>query len=1336
MPLRRLAVLLTCIVCSGLTGQATVQDDYIIEYLDVTDGLASNYVSSIVTDDRGIKWMATEGGLNSFDGHRFELYIPRTVGPGLPSENVEMLLPSSDGQVWIATKGGGIVKYDPGLDRFANFTAALDSLIPPGFRVLALAEDGNERLWIASENNGVIVVDPTAASVVMHRSPGRRVAAIMADHAGNVWYGMDSILFQYRVKEDAFATYPGIPRLIGLAEDVGASRLWLASGRQLAAFNLQSNALEHRETVEDIPAGFYIKCLRTGPAGTLWLGTWGGGLFLRRPNGRYEEMRLSRLYEGTADANHRSIIDIHCDDNGLVWLATGFGGVVKLNPRKGFRFLGNQPQRESVLRDNNVRAIEVDATNTVWLGTHGGGVHRWTPGGVPAAAGTTPLTKINDILIEGGEQLVAGREGAWRSQSSGGSPRLDVEISHVATLHRDARGGLWIGAQEDGLAYRPGEGDTVPPIRFSDSRSQLANPRVNAFAEYGPYLWIGTYGGVHRLDLRTRKIDRPEAIGGVPSGSPICHDLLARAGELWVATPSGLSLYRVGPHGDLELGDVYTTEDGLPDDFVTAITMSADGIVWGSTSRGLFRLDPQNGHVVTFGPKDGLTAGAFNIAAVAQGPDRVLYFGGTNGLIYFHPDSIVTYRPPPPLVLTTLEVNGELVEVGDTLLGKVVLPAALDRVESIKLSYTLSSFSLGYAVTDYLGSETLTSQYRLRGLSDRWVEVSEFGRLNFNGLRPGKYVLELRGSRDRFTWSEPVVLGIHIPPPPWRSLPAYLLYFLVLCGIVYAIRRTALVKQRLESRTELAELKEQQKHELTESKLAFFTNISHELRTPLTLILTPLTDLLRAGALLPETRRVLSGVHRNSARLLDLVNQLLDFRKAESGQLRLRAAQGDFTAFVREIHRSFQPLADSKAITYRMVLDDDLREDIYYDRDKLEIVLCNLLSNAFKFCKQEVRLTLSFDAERVVVSVADDGPGIPPEERERVFERFTQLHHHHESSPISSGIGLAFSRYITELHHGSVTVAEGPLSGANFVVSLPKGRDHLSPEDLLTNFRGHDDRRHYTESIAPADQAETADTPTSLLLVDDNPEILEYLRRHLSVRYAVITARNGVEALELARENIPEVVVSDVMMPEMDGIELCKRLKQDVATSHIPVLLLTARTSTVYQLTGLREGADDYVTKPFSTEVLLARVSNLLQNRERLRSHYLNQLRFEPRQLPPTDDPEEAFLRKLTEIVTENVEEAELTGDFLAAKLFVSRSTLFRKIKSLTGLSINAFIRSVRLQRAAERLVAEPHLSISQIAYESGFKDAKYFRKTFQKQFDALPSEYRIPEADAGEPIP
>ena len=1333
MLVRSLLFSLSCFVCSGLTGQATVQDDYIIEYLDVTDGLASNYVSSVVTDDRGIKWMATEGGLNSFDGNRFELYIPRNVGDGLRSENVELLLPSADGDVWIATKGGGISKYHPGLDQFVNFDAVLDTLMKPSFRALALAEDGKGRLWIASEENGVIVLNGGKGTVDMHRSPGKQIPTIMADRQGNVWYGIDSTLVQYRIEDDTFATYPALPRITGIAEDVPASLLWLAGGRQLAVFDLRTHRLQDREVVENLPAGFNINSLRKGEAGTLWLGTWGGGLFLRRGKGSYEEMHLSRLYEGKADANHRSIIDIHCDEHGLVWLSTAFGGVVKLTPRKGFHFLGNQPQRESVLRDNNVRTIAVDSTNTVYLGTHGGGVHRWTAGSNPVSAGLAPLTKINDILLGSGEQIVAGREGAWRSLPSGRLARLDGDVSHIAALHRDSRGGLWIGAQQDGLAYRPDGRDTFPPVSFADTRELLVSPRVNAFAEYGHFLWIGTYGGVHRLDLRTRRIELPEAVGAGPIGSPICHDLLAQDGELWVATPTGLIRYRVDPDGDLELRETYTTDDGLPDDFVSAITTSPNGYVWGSTSRGLFCLNPQTGHLVPFGPKDGLTAGAFNIGAVARGPDHMLYFGGTNGLIYFHPDSIVTYRPPPPLVLTTLEINGEPVNVGDTVAGRVILPSALDRVKSIRLSYTLASFSLGYAVTDYLGAETLTSQYRLLGLSDRWVPVSEFGRLNFNGLRPGNYVLELRGSRDRQTWSEPVRLGIDIPPPPWQSLPAYVGYFLALCGIVYVVRRSAVAKQRLESRTEMAELKEQQKHELTESKLAFFTNISHELRTPLTLILTPLTDLLRTGALLPETRNVLSGVHRNSARLLDLVNQLLDFRRAESGQLRLRAAPGNFTAFVREIYRSFQPLADSKAITYRMVVDADSNEDIYYDRDKLEIVLCNLLSNGFKFCRKEILLTLSSDREQIMVSVADDGPGIPPEERLRVFERFTQLHNHPESLPISSGIGLAFSRYIIELHHGSIDVSEGPLSGANFTLHLPKGRSHLQPEDILTDFRGHDDRRHYTEAMVPERTKETTETPenqASLLVVDDNPEILDYLHRHLSRHYSVTTANNGKQGLEYAREHGPDVVVSDVMMPEMDGIEFCKHLKNDVATSHIPVLLLTARTSTVYQLTGLREGADDYVTKPFSTEVLLARVSNLLENRARLRSHYLNQLRFEPRSLPPTDDPEEAFLRKLTGIVTEHIEQDDLSGDFLASKLFVSRSTLYRKIKSLTGLSINAFIRSVRLQRAAERLLAEPHLSIGQIAYESGFKDAKYFRKTFQKQFDALPSEYRIPEGD------
>ncbi|MFK8165216.1 MAG: two-component regulator propeller domain-containing protein [Lewinella sp.] len=1308
-----------------LSGQGSIQESYAITYLDVGDGLASNYVSSIISDYRGIKWLASEGGLNTYDGKNFKTYTPRTVGDGLLSENVELLCPTRDGQFWLATKNGGISKYDPRLDEFTNFNAALGDLMDANFWARALAEDKYGRLWIGTLRHGIIVLDPEKAEVVMHRHNGTHIMGVISDQYGNIWYGDVEQMVHYNAAEDNFVKFLTKRKVIRLAEDTLNKRIWLASGREVAYLDLSSHELHEFKDIKEIPRGFQIESLNIDLYGRLWFGTWGGGLFVRKINGEIEEISINRSYDGARSVNLKSVINIHIDGQGLVWLGTAFGGVVKMSPRGGFSYLGNQPNQETGLLDNHVRCITAAKDGTIWFGTNGGGLHEWRKGNPPKAREDINMRKVKTIVITNDNlPIVGGKSGILKAEENGKITRIEVGAQEVAVLHKDRDDGLWTGSQYQGLAYLPGPSSLLPAIDFSDLKEKMANLRVNAFAEDDNNLWVGSYGGVHRYDLNGRSLFPPNVIGGDSLPSTICHDLLVKDGELWVATPAGLAQMKITDEGQLISLETYTAKEGLPDDFVTAINIDNNGFFWGSTSRGLFRLDPKTGHILSFGVSDGITAGAFNIGATALDNKGNLYFGGTNGLVYFDPNGISTDRPPPVLVLTNLDIDGKQVKVKEEISGKTPLSRVISDVKELNLSYQYSSFSLAYATTDYLGTETVTSQYRLRGLSEEWIDVPEFGSLTFTGLRSGTYDLELRGSRDRTNWSHPVVLGLRIPPPPWRSTLAYLLYVLLAGLFLYLVRRNEMRRQELTSRTELAELAELKERELTEVKLKFFTNISHELRTPLTLILSPLTDLLGDRRLVAHTHDIITGVHKNASRLLDLVNQLLDFRKSESGQLQLKTAPGDFEAFAREIFRSFQPLADSRKLNYHFTSKGTFN-DFYYDRDKMEVVICNLLSNAFKFCEKEVVFTLSPADEGLCFSVADDGPGIPEKDRAKVFDRFVQLHHDDVNLPISSGIGLAFSKRIIELHHGCISLTDRPAGGAVFQVNLPSGQVHLGEEEILSDFRGHDDQRHYTEEVPPATVMVAAEIRPTLLLVDDNAEILAYLEGQLNELYRVITARDGEAALELALKQIPDIVVSDVMMPKMDGIELCKHLKTEVATSHIPVLLLTARTSTVFQVSGLKEGADDYITKPFSSDVLRARLGSLLSNRNKLRKYYRNQLRFEPGELPVKADPEEEFLRKLTTLILDRLEEENLSGDILARELFMSRSTLFRKTKSLTGLSISAFIRGVRLRRVAERLLAEPQTPIGQIAYEVGFKDAKYFRKSFQQEFGDLPSTFR-----------
>jgi signal transduction histidine kinase/AraC-like DNA-binding protein len=657
----------------------------------------------------------------------------------------------------------------------------------------------------------------------------------------------------------------------------------------------------------------------------------------------------------------------------------------------------------------------------------------------------------------------------------------------------------------------------------------------------------------------------------------------------------------------------------------------------------------------------------------------------------------------------------------------------LSYLNEITLTDKEKSFSIGFVNNDF--NKRNKFAYKLIGYQDQWINLGHVKEIDFTGLSSslfsdGKYKLIVASSLDNVNWENSSELLINIKPSPFLSFPALMIYILTLILLFYLIIRIYSNGLKLKSSLINSEKDKKREMDFAESKLGFFTNISHEFRTPLTLIISPIQEILNSTDLKANVSNKLTTVEKNANKLLNLINELLDFRKADHGLLKIKVAYGNFKNFSHEIFLLFNELAKSKNIEYEFICNED-EINLPFDRNKIEIVISNLISNALKFTPSGGKITVMVSSANGYCncSVRDTGIGIPVKDVDKIFDEFYMVKSKLKNQTPGTGIGLFLSKKIIELHHGSINVLSDYGDGSEFIFSISMDANNYREVDL--NFKKSEDLSVYhLENNTNSINNVSIESRETILVIDDNKDIRTYLNSLLSDNYEIIEAENGEVGLKLALSKIPDLIISDIMMPVMDGIELCSKLKKELSTSHIPIILLTARNSTLFEVSGFESGADDYITKPFKANILKARVTSLLDNRNNTRKHLLNKVRFEPVIDPNSnDDVEIGFIEKAIVLVEENIQNPNFGIDKMTDYFCMSQSTLYRKIKSLTGLSLTAFIRSVRLKKAAY-LISTTDTKLTYVCYEVGFNDYKYFRTSFKQQFGCLPSKYKSSKVD------
>jgi signal transduction histidine kinase/AraC-like DNA-binding protein/streptogramin lyase len=1305
-----------------------LSEEFVIDFLDVRKGLLSNFVTRTVSDDNNLKYFATEGGVSRYDGYGFKSYRPGQEYPELNSENIETLFKDRDNNIWIGTKSGGVSVLDIKTNQIRNYNHLLENPDRRHLRVIALNQDGEGRILVGTWSKGVFVLDIREEKLVAHYPSAHPIYKIIRDTHDNIWYITNTSLHKYDPSESRRFSFPTRYTMYDLVHDTSRNRLWLVgnSGRKVCLQSFNFESLKVTEHPINLEAAF-VKSIALDPKNRLWLGSWGDGLYISDPGvTRFQKTNTSPQGSMFGNVNYEMILDIDIDQNGIAWLSTAHGGVLILYPNKGFHQIAASRRLSDM--DQNTISIHKDQKGNLYLGTLTQGLYIQKNGSLPEKVGGIAQTRVNTIYEKANTLFVGTNRGLYVVRNNDFANALHLfKEDKITAVYLDSKQNLWIGTQQRGLkmTHYPTDPRLEKCRIYAEEQKgkfAIENNRINQIREDDRgNIWLATYSGLNLFDPATGAFLPHQALLGENLPSVIINSLYIQGSTLYLGTSLGFAILSFQDK-KLSLNALYDARNGLTNDFICAIETDQAGRFWLSTSTSLTRFDPRKKSFVNYDREDGVMVNSLHIGASYRDSAGNLYFGGSNGIVTFNPSGLSNRFTVPEVVWTKLMVNNQALEVGQEINGDVILTQNIQYTDAIALSYRQNHLSLSFAANDFFGADNITYHYQLRGFQDQWVNLGGKNEINFTSLSPGTYELLVRASRNNQDWSQVKKLQIRVGVPPWLSWYAFLFYFLLLAGILLLVRYVSVRQARLKADLRIVQIEKEKEHALNEAKINFFTNISHEFRTPLTLIMSPVSEILDDLNLATPLREKMVLVESNAKRMLNLINQLLDFRKSEHGLLRLKMVRSDFVGFAREVYLSFQNMARNKLITYEFLSEIE-EAPVDFDRDQMEIVLCNLLSNAFKYTKEggTIRFRVYQRDENLGVDIEDNGIGLSEESIRNIFNRFYQVQNAQTAKMVGSGIGLAFSKNIVELHEGTISVESRPEQGTCFTVLLPS-QSNINP---LVPAIGHEEaeEQDWAEITAlPGGQQPQQET---LLVVDDNADIRTYLKSLLGEEYRILEAENGLEALGIANREHPDLIISDVMMPEMDGITFCQEIKQQIATSHIPVILLTARSSVMYEINGLQTGADDYITKPFNPIIVKTRIHNILENRKKLREHYFNRVRFEPETLEVNEENLDAvFIDKAIKLVNDNLQNEDFGIEAMVEQLFMSQSTLYRKIKSLTGLSLTGFIRSVKLKKAAQ-LILENQMKLSHVAYEVGFNDYKHFRKSFQQQFGCLPSDYR-----------
>lgn len=1350
--------------------KADFHSAYNFSHIDNTDGLSHNQVHSLMQDSRGFLWVGTLSGLNRLDGNGIKIFKSGDDTISLCDNNVYGLFESPDGKIWIKTTNSWNV-FDPVTETFSLvLNVTLGDITFPSLDLNRVFVDCMNRCWFTTLSHGVICKNDSLDKVtqLIHDDNNDKslssgyYSGIVDDSDGNIW-----VISNFGVLEKIDKNSLTVIDRIELAPQESnvtyfnlfidkEGLLWVnAMNNALGAYvyNPENGSVKHFSTTSSkyrVTSDIITQIIQDDN-GVIWIATDHGGINLfDKETDSFMYLKHDPFNQSSISADN--VVSLELDRQGTMWVGTFRDGIDCFH-KDAFLFntIKDNPINANDINDNDITCITEDKNGYIWFGSNGKGLV-----GYDRLSGrfshfrndkSNANSLSNDVIVS---MTVDNENKLWIGTYFGGLNCFDgkrfnhyrydknnhesLSDDRVFSVLEDSKNNIWVGTLGGGLNLLNNSNNVFYHFREGDINSVRSDFIMNMEEDNKGNIWIATAVGLSRFIVETGRFVFYQHEDGNPrslSNSNIQNICVDKNGELWIGTREGLN------HFNYETNDfdVIKTEHGLPDNYICSLVGDTLGNLWVTTPYHLLRLiwpasDTVADVVITqYDELDGLQSGEFNVNSAYCMQNGDIYIGGTKGVTYFSPNQIkkeISYKNQ--LVITGFSLFNKPISIGEDVDGRVLFEKSFYEVEEIVLKHDENVFSIEFSDLSFLRNDTEHFFYKMDGFNSDWIELEkDMHSVQFANLSPGEYQFVIRKAED-INSSDYVEkeLTVIIKTPFWKSRYAYIFYFLFIIGALLLVREIVLTRERIKTESEMEKRSANMQREMDMMKLRFFTNISHELKTPLSLILSPIEDLLKESTNTKQYNQ-LQLIHRNALRLFNMVNQLLDFRKMEAQKVELVLSDGDIVSFVRNAVDSFVDMANKKDISL------DLKTQysqlfVSFDKRKIERILFNLLSNAFKFTPgnghviveinsvgveqiptEGIEVDRTFDTF-IELRVEDNGIGISPENKQLVFERFFQENKDSDKYNEGSGIGLSITKEYSRLMGGDVTLVSEKGKGTTFLVYIPLRQNKQTEESI---------NREQTEE--EFEMQEKDERPT-LLIVEDNDDFRSYLNQSFNNQYNIIEAADGGEGLKQAVTIIPDLIVSDVMMPVMDGIEMCRKVKSDVRTSHIPVILLTAVNNQEKMLEGFEIGADDYVTKPFNPDILASRIHNLINQREKLHRNFKMQMKLEPKEVSVTS-LDEKIINKAIEIVEKNIANPDFSVTELSGDLGMSRVNLYKKLKSLTGHTPIEFIRTFRIKRAAQ-LLSKSQMSVSEVAYQVGFNDPRYFTRYFKAEFNMLPSEY------------
>ena len=1317
------SVIYAILLCLFLPGMAqNYRYKYYFRHISKPEGLSQTDVKAVVQDSRGFMWFGTRNHLNRYDGHTIRVFDCVDKQAGRRNNNVSSLYEDSKHRLWVGTDKGVFV-FDPVTERFTFVSAKSSGGVQMTDWVAAIDNDEDGNIWLVVPNQGVFRHDSSGKlSLYTFGTPGHAdyggPQCLCIDGQGRVWVGTNGNgVHRYEKNGDRFVRYLGDRQGGTLAGENIYTMCDYGDELVLGIHEGKLRRLHKRNDVVDdfaAPEVHYsiirdVKCYND----RLWVGTQRGVYVIDEHQGTIEHIEHDDMCGYSLSDNQ--IGRIYRDREGGIWIGTNQSGINYL-PQKGMEFMRYVPlTKPQTISSKRVREMVEDGQGNIWIGTEDAGINIFDPrqgtfkvlGKKPAG----PLTseKTLALMSTSGQVWVGFFKDALDIVPTTSltahhytMETLGMNEASIYSMCEDSQGRVWLG---NGWGVYVAEKGSMTFKRMD----QFGYNYIFDLMEDSDHnIWVVTMGnGVYRYTPATGAVKHfmhQEGNDKTLSSNSVSNVTETSWGEIWFSTDRG-GVCRFNKRD--ATFTTFSLEQGLPDDTGYKILEDRNGLLWFGTNNGLVSLDPSTGKSQVYTTSHGLPGNQFNYKSALSTRDGIFYFGSSEGLISFNPYQSNKNQYVPPVYITRFLINNTEMLPGEE--GSPLSESIL-TIKKITLRHDQSSIAFEFAALSYVMPSANKYAYKMDGVDKDWVYTDDNHSVSYANLSPGHYVFRVKGANSDGVWCEQeAVVKLVVLPPWWKTIWAYLAYLLLALGIVWWAFTRYQKRAQLKAAEAQRLFEAEKERELYQDKIDFFTSIAHEIRTPLTLINGPLENLEEMDIADLEIKRNIGTMRRNTSDLMNLINQLLDFRKMDSNKMEMHPVTVNLSSLLREWVNKFTQMPAS---VQRSIDLSTPEQDVYVkaDRNALIKVLNNLFSNAVKYSERTIIISIEADEKQVRVVFDNDGAIIPTEAREKIFDPFYQLKKNANASS-SSGIGLYLARSMAELMHGTLTYSDH--EGLNrFVLQLPL-QERVDDSAVMP-----DDEEMYSDDDLVPETIQSA----VILLVEDNEQMLQFVADKLRMFYAVETASNGKQALELLNEKNIDLVLSDIIMPEMDGLELCRNIKENIELSHIPVILLTAKNDLDSKVEGLKMGADAYIEKPFAFKYLVAQITSIFENRQRSMDAFMRKP-FVPTQTLGMSKADEQLMDKIVRVIEENIDDTEFGVEMLAELVCMSRSSLHRKIKAISNTSPTDFIKMVRLKKASE-LIAEGSYRVVEVCYMVGINSPSYFIKLFQKQFGMTPKEF------------